>query len=61
MASEEVPYEPKNAVKATLNTSLLTGAAGLAMSAVQNTISRENIGAFGIFRRTGATIGSFSL
>lgn len=60
MASREGPYQPKNAVKATLNTSMMTGAAGVAMSAVQNAIARDNIGAMGIFRRTGGTIASFS-
>lgn len=52
-------YHPKDAVTATIHTTLLTGGAGLFASAVQNTLAKQNVGPWGIFTRTGGTIAVF--
>jgi hypothetical protein len=57
---EEVPaYQPKDAVQESIKASLMTGSAGLILAAVQNTMTRQNIGALGVFTRYGGTIGLF--
>ena len=64
MASGDEQYHPKDAVKAAINGTLITGSAGLAVSAIQNTLTRRNVSAWGVFTRTGGTaaiFGSFSL
>lgn len=37
----------------------LTGGVGLLASAVQNTLTRQNVGPWGVLTRTGGTIGIF--
>ena len=59
MASDEEIYHPKDAVKAGINGTLVTGAAGTLISGVQNTLTKTNVGAWGIFTRTGSTIAVF--
>lgn len=59
MASEDTIYQPKNAVNQTVKATMITGGAGLFASAIQNTLTKENIGAFGVFTRTGGTIATF--
>ncbi len=59
MASTDVAYQPKDAVGQCLNSTLLVGGAGLMMSAVSNSLARENVGAMGIFTRTGSTVAAF--
>ncbi|KAL1959885.1 hypothetical protein VTO42DRAFT_1030 [Malbranchea cinnamomea] len=54
------PYRPKDAIAATINTTLMTGTAGLFASAVQNTLQKQNVGPWGIFTRTGGTIALFA-
>ncbi|PWY94375.1 NADH-ubiquinone oxidoreductase 213 kDa subunit [Aspergillus sclerotioniger CBS 115572] len=39
---------------------MLTGGAGLFASAVQNTLTRQNVGPMGVFVRTGGTVGIFA-
>ncbi|PLN84081.1 NADH-ubiquinone oxidoreductase [Aspergillus taichungensis] len=58
--TEEHTYHPKNTVQRALKTSMLTGGAGLFASAVQNTLTRKNVGPFGVFVRSGSTIGIFA-
>jgi len=53
------PYEPKDAIAQSVRSATFTGSAGLLLAAVQNTLSRENIGAFGVFSRFGGTIALF--
>ncbi|EPS45423.1 hypothetical protein H072_566 [Dactylellina haptotyla CBS 200.50] len=53
-------YRPKDAITNTINAIMLTGGAGLVVSGVQNTLARENRGLFGVFTRTGGTIGLFA-
>ncbi|KIX01529.1 uncharacterized protein Z518_09255 [Rhinocladiella mackenziei CBS 650.93] len=57
---EETTYQPQDALAASTRAALLTGAAGLFLAAVQNTVAKENIGAFGVFSRFGRTIGFFT-
>lgn len=57
--TEEKVYHPKDAISASLNTTMLTGGIGLFASAVQNTLAKQNIGPWGVFTRTGSTIGIF--
>jgi transcriptional/translational regulatory protein YebC/TACO1 len=59
MAIEEKPYHPEDAISSALNATMITGGAGLFMSAVQNSLARENIGVLGVFTRTGGNIISF--
>ena len=54
-----VPYEPKDAIAQSVRSATFTGSAGLLLAAVQNTLSRENVGAFGVFTRFGGTIALF--
>ena len=61
MASGDNQYHPKDAVKAGLNGAMITGAAGLAVSAIQNTLTKRNVGAWGVFARSGGTIAVFSI
>lgn len=52
-------FAPKDAISTSLAAARLTGGAGLLVAAVQNTLLRENIGAFGIFTRFGSTVALF--
>ena len=53
------PYEPKDALAQSVRSATFTGSAGLLLAAVQNTLLRENVGAFGVFTRFGGTIALF--
>ncbi|MCJ1467469.1 hypothetical protein MMC07_006094 [Pseudocyphellaria aurata] len=60
MASKDTVYEPRNAFGQTIPATTITGAAGLVASAIQNTLTKQNVGAFGIFMRTGGTVATFA-
>lgn len=55
------PYYPKDAISESVRSAKFTGSAGLLLAAVQNTLARENVGAFGIFTRFGGTIALFGM
>ena len=57
---EEI-YQPKDAVGAALKATGVTTAAGAFVSTIQNTLTKQNVGAFGIFTRTGGTIAVFGM
>lgn len=59
MPEQEVEYHPKDAIGITIHNTLITGGAGLFASTVQNTLTKQNVGAFGVFTRTGGTIAAF--
>ena len=59
MASEEEVYIPKDAIRESVRSTLITGGAGTLISAVQNTLTKQNVGAWGLFTRTGSTITLF--
>jgi hypothetical protein len=56
MAPQGEQYHPKDAVGAGINGTLITGAAGLAVSSIQNTLTKRNVGALGVLTRTGSTV-----
>jgi len=56
----EEMYEPRDALGAATRAATTTGAAGLFLAAVQNTVAKENIGPFGVFSRYGTTIATFA-
>jgi hypothetical protein len=53
-------YTPQDALGRSARSAMLTGAAGLFIASVQNTVAKEQIGAFGVFTRFGRTIGLLS-
>jgi len=59
MAGGDERYHPQDAVGAAITGTLITGGAGLFMSAVQNALARRNIGPWAVFSRTGGTIAVF--
>ena len=61
MASEEeeVRYEPKDAINATIKSTLILTGAGALTSATQNTLVRQNVTGWGIITRSGGTIATF--
>lgn len=54
-------YQPKDAVGATIKATMITGTAGTFVSAIQNVLAKQNVGAFGVFTRTGGTIAVFGM
>jgi len=60
MAQEE-QYHPKDSIKAAMNGTLVTGSAGLLVSAVQNTLSKRNLNWSGVFTKSGGTIAVFGM
>lgn len=58
--NEEHIYHPKDALSSAVKVSMYTGTVGLFASAVQNTLQKQNVGPWGVFVRTGGTIGIMS-
>lgn len=52
-------YHPVDAVKAGIQGAMITGAAGLFAASVRNATRRENVGALGVFTRSGGLILTF--
>jgi hypothetical protein len=61
MASGDDQYHPKDTIKASINGTLITGAAGLAVAAIQNTLTKRNVNAWGVISRGGGTIAVFGM
>ena len=61
MASGDERYHPKDALKAGVNGTMVTGTAGLAVSAIQNTLTKMNLSAWSVFTRTGGTVAIFGM
>jgi len=59
MATDEAVYQPKDAISTSIKSTMITGAAGAFVSGVQNTLTKQNVTAWGIFTRTGGTIAVF--
>ena len=59
MAPEEHTYHAQDAIAIGTNSTLVMGGVGTFVSAIQNTLTRENIGPMKIFTRTGTTIAVF--
>ena len=54
-------YHPQDAISAALKATTLTGGVGLFAAAVQNTLTKRNIGPMGVFIKGGGTIGIFGM
>ncbi|EXJ77988.1 hypothetical protein A1O3_09147 [Capronia epimyces CBS 606.96] len=57
---DDAVFQPKDALGASLRAGTLSGAAGLFLASVQNTVTKENVGFFGVFSRFGSTVGLFA-
>ncbi|KAF2717640.1 hypothetical protein K431DRAFT_341203 [Polychaeton citri CBS 116435] len=58
--AQQADYHPKDAIGATVEASLITGSAGFFISTIQNTLTRQNVGALGVLTRTGGTVAVFA-
>ena len=61
MANEQGVYHPKDAIAFTASTTFQIGMAGLAVAAVQNALSKENVGSLGVLSKSGGTIVTFGM
>ena len=59
--NEEAAYHPKDAVSIAIQSTLITGGAGLTVSAIQNTLTKRNVSGWGVFTRSGGIIAVFGL
>lgn len=59
MAPAEDNFHPHDAVSAAIKGTGVVGAAGLLVSAVQNTLTKSNTTPWGVFTRTGGVILTF--
>ncbi|KAI1333761.1 hypothetical protein F5Y15DRAFT_421547 [Xylariaceae sp. FL0016] len=57
---EEHIFHRRDAVKSAINGALIGGGVGFCASAVQNSLAKSNIGAWGVFTRTGSTMAQFA-
>ncbi|KAI9052486.1 hypothetical protein LZ554_003830 [Drepanopeziza brunnea f. sp. 'monogermtubi'] len=60
MAPGNEAYHPHDAIKAAINGTMITGAAGGLVSAIQNSLAKKNVSAWGVFTKTGGTIAVFA-
>ncbi|KAG9230308.1 NADH-ubiquinone oxidoreductase subunit [Amylocarpus encephaloides] len=60
MASDDEQYHPKDAVKSSVQASMVTGGAGLLIAAISNSLSKRNVGAWSVFTRGSGTIAAFT-
>jgi hypothetical protein len=61
VAVVEPAYEARDAIFEAIRTGALTGAGGFLMSAVQNTVQKQNVGAMGVFTKYGGTTAIFGI
>lgn len=52
---EEQPYRPKDALGSSIKATMITAGAGLFVSTIQNTLTKQNHGAMGAFTKFGGT------
>lgn len=57
--SVDGPYHPKDAIGGAIKATAVTGTAGLFIAAIQNTLARRPVGAWGVLTRFGGTVGVF--
>ncbi len=60
-SEEEVAYKPKDAVGLAIESTLIMGAAGLTIAAIQNTLTKQNVSGWGVFTRGGGIIAIFGV
>jgi len=53
-------YKPKDAISNGLKGAAISGGAGLFMAAIQNSLAKQNYGAWGVFTRGGGVITTFA-
>ncbi|KAA8894284.1 hypothetical protein FN846DRAFT_923096 [Sphaerosporella brunnea] len=58
--SEEVRFQRRDAIGQGVRGTLIMGGVGAIVSGVQNSLQKQNVGAFGVLTRTGGTIAIFS-
>lgn len=56
---EDHHYHPKDTIAAAVQGTYVCGGVGLLMAAVQNTLQRQNVGAWGVFSKFGGTAATF--
>ena len=56
---ESPQYIFKDAVGSTIKTTVTMGAIGLFFSSIQNTLTKQNVGAWGVVTKFGGTTTSF--
>lgn len=59
ISDDDIPYNRVDAIGSAIRATSITGAAGLMLAAVQSTVAKENVGAFGVFSRFGGTVAIF--
>jgi hypothetical protein len=59
MAGDDHAHHPSDAIKAGLQASAVVGTTGFFISAVQNALHKNNIGALAVFTRSGGNIAVF--
>jgi len=57
----ESVYQPKDAISSAVKATAITAGAGAFVSTIQNTLTRQNYGAFGAFTRFGGTTAVFGM
>ena len=60
-AEDELAYQPDDAIANGFRGAFLAGSAGLLLSAVQNTVTKQNVGALGVFTKFGGTTAMFGM
>lgn len=60
-ARDRQAYEPKDALQIMSEHALIVGGFGAVISAIQNTLARQNLGAMGFLTRFGGTTITFSM
>ena len=60
-APDSPTYEPKDALEIASEHALIVGGFGAIISAIQNTLARQNLGAMGFLTRFGGTTATFSM
>ncbi|RAR01662.1 tubulin folding cofactor c [Stemphylium lycopersici] len=60
MADQHTTFHPRDALANTTSTTLQTATAGAIIAGVQNTLRKQNVGAMGIFTRSGGIIALYA-
>ncbi|KAI9757659.1 MAG: hypothetical protein M4579_003384 [Chaenotheca gracillima] len=56
----KTPYKPKDTITESVKATSITGFAGVAVSAIQNVLTKSSPGAWGFLTRTGGTVATFA-
>lgn len=59
--SEGEQYHPYDTLKETTYAGTITTTIGAVVSGMQNTMTRQNVGTFSMFTRTGTTVATFGM